>query len=116
MSLTDQPSSFGLESRSGGSPDRSTRSTTGMRAMSESATGSIVATRPPDETAPRAAEFLTEHTPPAINYKSLPVSGTLRRVLDPLCLLLGAWVVFCDPAAQQYAEAASRVPPEHWSL
>ena len=36
--------------------------------------------------------------------------------MDPLCWLLYVSVIFCDPAAQQYAEAAATVPPEHWRL
>src|SRR5687768_12133925 len=36
--------------------------------------------------------------------------------MDLLCWLLTAAVLFCDPAAQQYAEAAANVPPAHWQL
>src|SRR6266508_2647156 len=46
----------------------------------------------------------------------MSAAATLSCMPDPLCLLLGAWVLLCDPAAQQYAEAASRVPAEHWRL
>ena len=36
--------------------------------------------------------------------------------MNPLCFLLSVTVVWCDPAAQQYADAAAAVPPEHWRL
>ena len=36
--------------------------------------------------------------------------------MNPLCFLLSVTVVWCDPAAQQYAEAAAAVPSEHWRL
>lgn len=36
--------------------------------------------------------------------------------MDPLCYLLYVSVLFCDPVAQQYTDAASTVPPEHWQL